>query len=304
MSAATGFTLEEVLANGQGVERPFRCTEHDDSVASASVNVDKGVWHCFACQASGKVDKSLRTAPSVGDLEAMLNPERASRTYPDAYLELFDDHDSYWNTRHHPSVSYALGMGTDPMSGDATFAVHSPTGELAGVGRRRMDPDAKPRYIYPRRWSAARTLGGTMGAYPALPVVTLVEGMADAAAVWETGCPALAVYGSGLHVPQLEILARYNPKVVLLGFDMDEAGWQGVHGALKLLGSRYMCERVHWPRKEGDPSATPYAKRSRALSEAVSRTDYLEDCSSAWRENRERISAAYDTHLKEDHAAS
>lgn len=308
MSAVMGPSLAEALASGQGIERPFRCHEHEDSVASASLNIEKGVWHCFACQASGRVDATKTAAPSGDDLLAMLDPERAARVYADAYLELFDDHEGYWATRHDPAVSHRLGMGTDPLTGDATFAVYSPAGRLAGVGRRRMDPDARLRYVYPRHWSAARSLGGTRGTYPPLRILTLTEGMADAAAVWETGCPGLAVYGSGLHLPQVELLARHNPSLVLLGFDADEAGDRGAAAAITLLADRYRIGRVHWPDapdgSPGDPSSTPLAERSRVLAEAVISAGYVEDNVTAWQQVREETHSMYQTHLKEDHVTT
>lgn len=34
-------------------EHPFKCPVHDDAHASASVNRDKGLWHCHACGAGG-----------------------------------------------------------------------------------------------------------------------------------------------------------------------------------------------------------------------------------------------------------
>lgn len=34
-------------------DHPMKCPVHDDRVASASVNRDKGVWHCHACGAGG-----------------------------------------------------------------------------------------------------------------------------------------------------------------------------------------------------------------------------------------------------------
>ena len=216
-------TLEEALSNGQGMERPFCCPEHGDTVASASVNVLKGVWFCHACQASGRVDGKAK-APSATELMSMLDPEKAPRVYADAYLELFCRHDGYWSTRHPAWVCYALGMGQDPLSGDATFAVHTPSGRLAGVGRRMADPqDKRSRYRYPPNWSSASCIGGTTGRYPATPVVALVEGMADAAAVWATGCPAIAVWGAGLHAPQVEHVTRLNPTAALIGFDMVSA---------------------------------------------------------------------------------
>lgn len=294
-------TLDEALTHGRGNERPFRCPEHQDTVASASVNVLKGLWFCFGCQARGRVDPGKRAAPSVAELEAMMAPDKAVRSYPEAYLELFCEHeDLYWNTRHPAWVSHQLGMGSDPFTGQATFAVHSPSGTLAGIGRRRTDGQEGPRYIYPARWSSARSLGGTMGRYPTLPVLCLVEGMADAAAVWSTGCPGIAVYGAGLHVPQLELLARYNPKLVLLGFDTDEAGERAVSAAFKQLGRRYQLKRVKWSKD--DPSATPMNMRARLLADAVAGTAYS-DSPAQWAVHRADQIEAYSRHMKEDHAA-
>lgn len=40
------------IPSGSG-ERPMRCPFHDDSHASASVNLNKGLFHCNTCDASG-----------------------------------------------------------------------------------------------------------------------------------------------------------------------------------------------------------------------------------------------------------
>jgi DNA primase len=34
-------------------ERNMRCPVHEERVASASMNVNKGLWHCHACGAGG-----------------------------------------------------------------------------------------------------------------------------------------------------------------------------------------------------------------------------------------------------------
>lgn len=293
-------TLEEALARGRGAERPFRCPEHDDTVASASVNVAKGLWFCFGCHARGRVDGSKRKAPTNMELSALIEPEKEMRLYAQAYLEMFDAHEGiYWNTRHNPAVSYQLGMGQDPLTGDATFAVHSPSGRLAGVGRRHLTQEKQSRYLYPPRWSSARSIGGTMGKYPGYPVITLVEGMADAAAVWEVGCPGIAVYGAGLHAPQVELIARLNPRLILLGFDMDEAGERAVSAAFKLLGRKYSLQRVHWSAK--DPSSVNYKARIKQLVTAVRSSDYG-DVSGAWEHNIRTTHSNYRQHLEDDHA--
>ena len=288
-------TLDEAIATGQGLERPFRCTEHDDSQASASVNVAKGVWFCHACQASGVV--GAKKAPKLEELKAMLEPERAARVYPAAYLELFDDA-AYWRTRFAPWACHAMGLGSDPFSGDATFPVHTPGGLLAGVGRRHIDPeDKRARYLYPRRWSASMTLFGTGGRYPPLPVLTLVEGAADATACWEVGMPALAVYGAGVHLPQRDLLARYNPRLILLGFDMDEAGERGVSGAFKALAKIAPMARVRWPEK--DPGECDKAQRRAAVTNAVGRSGYGGNVLTMMAVNIATMTSAYDRYVEE-----
>jgi hypothetical protein len=288
-----GMTLEEAIATGQGTERPFRCFEHDDSTASASVNVIKNVWYCHACHASGAVDS--KRVPKLEELAAMLTPEETCRVYPEAFSELYSQA-NYWHTRFAPWVCWDKGLGEDPFTGDATFPVHTPGGKYAGVGRRRVvvedvvqEIEGEPinlgtkrstRYLYPKNWSASMTLFGMAGRYPSTPVLALVEGAADATAVWEVGCPAFAVYGAGLHLPQRELLARFNPKVILLGFDMDEAGERAVSRAFKDLRSMAALQRVRWTEK--DPGELPPDERRKLLARAVRRTDYGVDVVTRW----------------------
>jgi len=276
-------SLDEAIQFGRGTERPFRCInpEHDDKMASASVNVLKGVWFCHACQASGRIDN--KKPPKVEELQEMLEPELACRVYPSSWLELFTQPGpKYWDQRVAPWVSHMLQMGQDPFTGDATFPVHTPAGQLAGVGRRHITEDKQKRYLYPKRWSASVSLGGTLGHFPALPIICAVEGYADAASVWETGCPAVCVYGSGFHLPQVEMLARFNPKLILLGFDMDEAGEKAVTRAFSQVGRIAPVQRVYWPKVTGDPAATPWLKRRDALLSAVGRSNYGVNVIPAW----------------------
>lgn len=269
-------TLEEALASGQGIERPFRCTAHDDTTASASVNILKGVWVCFACGACGMAD-GARKAPSQAVLEAMLKPERAARHYSEAWLDLFTPDATYWLTRLPAWVVRHFRLGTDPFTGAATFPVRTAGGALAGMGMRRTDAavaEAKAkghnpaRYLYPARWSAARSLYGWKAWPGAAPqVLVLTEGAADAMACWAAGVPALACYGSGLHLPQAELLMRVSPVLVVIGFDADDAGRRGAERTQQLLGSRVATSVAHWHAK--DPGDCTADQIRAALADAV-----------------------------------
>ncbi|HWO50935.1 MAG TPA: toprim domain-containing protein [Ornithinibacter sp.] len=290
-------SLEEALTNGRGTERPFQCPEHDDKQASASVNVVKGVWFCHACHAKGVT--AGKRAPKVEELEAMLEPEAVARKYPAAWQETFLDWESpiYWDARFPRWLTTYLGMGQDPFTGSPTFPVHTASGYFAGVGRRNVDPTAKPKYKYPAHWSASVSLFGRVNGPEPFPIVALVEGAADAAAVIETGCPALATYGSGLHLPQIELLAQHSPKVVLLGFDMDEAGEGAVSRAFGQIGRMGELVRVKWGKK--DPADTPLERRKADLIRAVGRTGYGSSTTLHWDARVADMHLAFARHLKE-----
>lgn len=260
-------SLQEAVSGGQGIERPFRCHEHDDNQASASVNVAKGVWYCYACGAKGTIDG--KKAPKVADLQAMLEGEAACRIYPEAYLELFANSLGNFGDRFEDPTRWALGLGCDPLTGDATFPVRSEHGRLAGVGRRKANPaDDEPRYVYPPRWAASRSL--FISRHPDDRVLLTVEGAADSGAVFASGFSALAAYGSGLHLPQLELIKRLKPALLVFAFDGDDAGEKGNKRAWGTLHRQYPTVTIWWNRfGVKDPDELPLPARAQAIEKTV-----------------------------------
>jgi hypothetical protein len=295
-------SLTEALEFGEGIERPFRCTEHDDSHASASVNVVKGFWYCYVCHAKGAIDK--KRVPSLAEIAMMLEPERNCRIYPDAYLSLFEvePDEIYWRTRFPDWLCWFADLGEDPTTREATYPVRTPSGHLAGVGRRQTDAmvaaakeagENPSRYKYPVRWSASRVLHYTSW----LPgdVLVLVEGVADAVSLWECGIPAAAVYGSALHLPQKEYINRLGPKYVCLGMDADDAGQRGVQMSWDLLdngGRSYNIGAIEWPKN--DPAECTPAERLEAVCN-VAGDQYLD----VWQKAGMSLVSAYIRHKEE-----
>jgi hypothetical protein len=294
-----GTSLEEALTKGEGIERPFRCHVHDDSGPSASVNVLKGVWYCFACGAKGMTDGKGK-APSVADLESMLEPERAVRSYPEGWLELFDNDLGNWPTRFPAWVRWVNGLGCDPLTGDATFPVRTPKGKLAGVGRRRENSGDGPRFVYPPRWSAARS---TFEAGVPGDIMALTEGASDAVAISETGCYANAMYGAGVHFPQIELIQRRSPRLILLAFDDDDAGNRAAERAYDQLRDVAELARVDWSREEQkDAAGVPLERRLELLLETVGGTKYgasQRDVLARWNIRAVRQQASYKAHVEE-----
>lgn len=272
MASVVGDTLEEALAHGRGVERPFRCHVHDDTMPSASVNVLKQVWFCYACGASGHVD--VNQAPKPDDLLAMLEPDRAARIVPDLYHQAFLTAPViYWHTRVAPYAAHAMGLGHDTLTDTATFPVHTSSGLCAGVGRRALD-GSHPRYVYPPGWSASRSLFGPTE--PA-PIVILVEGALDATAVAAVGAVGVAVYGSSLHAAQVPLLMRMNPSWVMAGFDNDQYGDKGAKATWALLNQHTRVTRLRWPGGAKDAAEVPHATRATFLTSCVGGGPYAEE---------------------------
>lgn len=288
--------IKDAIANGQGAERPIRCPhpDHFDNHASASVNVLKLVWYCYSCHKAGKVDS--KAAPKAEDLLAMMNPETAGRTYSPTWLEWFTSGDGaavYWQSRFEPWVCRLLHMGSDPLTGDATYPVHTPEGRLAGVGRRLALGEQK--YKYPYGWAASRSLAGYVEALEHsldTAIVVLVEGKADQAALLEVGATAFAVYGSGVHLPQIELINRLNPKLILLGFDSDNAGRDATLRTQDAFEGRDTAV-VDW-LNFNDPADAPPAARIACLNQAVVTSPYSHaqsDPRALWETTAKRLAA-------------
>lgn len=215
-------TLEDAIERGRGVERPFCCHVHGDTVPSASVNVEKGLWFCYACGASGAVGGKV--TPSIKSIISLMSGESRPRVYPESWLDIFDawEPSPYWARRYGIAVAAQNRCGTH-IGGNPTYPLRSPSGEVWGVIQRTGLPDRK--YLYPAGAPVSTTFhaigSGT-------DVIVLVEGAADAMALDQSGLPdgwgVRGCFGAGLHAPQVEILKRLGPRTIISAFDADEAG--------------------------------------------------------------------------------
>jgi hypothetical protein len=168
-------------------------------------------------------------------------------------------------------------MGQDPYTGEATYPVFTPYGGLAGVARRQTDTqleEAKAegrnpsRYKYPFNWTASQVVH-RYGSPPVdRGVLVLVEGAADAFALWEVGIPAWALYGSAMHMGQAPLVAAAQALHVLCGHDNDKAGDTGAYltsGRLRTAG--ITTERITW--SGNDPASITPRQRLEAVVELV-----------------------------------
>jgi len=268
-------TLSEALTLGRGVERPFRCPVHEDRNASASVNVLKGVWYCYACHAHGVVDGD-DAIPTADDLLTLLKEEEPPRVYAESWLDVFDaDHPSpYWESRVGWFTARQFRCGTHPLTGQPTYPVRDSIGQVVGVVIRQ--DDAEPKYKYPYGVLISQTFFGRIE--PA-KVVVLVEGAPDVMALAQARLPdgwvAKGCYGAGLHWPQAQLIAELAPSIVIAAFDDDAAGHLAMERAQYTLQDIAPVVSHHWGTVGGkDPGDVPVEDRVPSLQATLHTTPF------------------------------
>lgn len=220
-------SLDEAVEEGEGVERPFKCHMHDDSSASASVNVDKGVWYCFSCFASGRVDRKGRTFTS--EMKQTLAAFAEGGEYAKhqvGWLDIFDGQQThpYWEERFGKDICRKHRLGIHPMTGNPCYPMIGPDKMVHGIVQRTF---GAPKYLYPSGVPVSRMMYGFTKRK--VRTVLVVEGAADAISVSSAlsgvrSTMVVAAYGAGLHRPQVDLINSIGPTTVLLGFDDDKAG--------------------------------------------------------------------------------
>ena len=264
-------TLAEALRYGRGVQRSFLCPEHGDSRPSATVNIAKGVWHCFTCHAHGTLTGEARLAePDYESMKLWLDNKLAEGTvYPEAWLSRWDAGEvhPYWMDRVGEVAARRFRLGSDAEHDAVTYPLRDPAGEVLGVVRRSLGGDG-PKYKYPTGVDVGRLLFNYNGLRR--EAVVLVEGALDAIALWNVGIDAFAIYGSRLSVAQVRLIDRIDPEFVYTAYDQDDAGWLAHRDTERAFKHR-LVTRLSWPRAwGGDIDEIGETRRRKVVDDLVS----------------------------------
>ena len=263
-------TLEQAMASGRGVERPFNCPnpDHDDHTASASVNVALELWLCYACGAAGRAGAGSITQAMKAVIEQMKAP-LTTATLSEGWLDVFDGYQTspYWASRVGPATAELFRCGTHPFLGTPTYPVRDPHGRVLGVVQRTP---ATPKYLYPAGVNVSRCLFGYERTRRA-GVLLVTEGAGDAMAVYAAAghgfVQPVGAYGCGLHAPQLDLITARAPAHVVVAFDNDDAGRRGTATALAQLRDKDIAASAfHYPAEVKDFGEMSHAQIRKELS--------------------------------------
>lgn len=286
-----------------GDEWVIRCPnpDHDDQNPSAHVYVGDperkangkerlpGMWYCFACHAKGYLKHEATTDQVIASIERDLyhweHPLR-TRYYDMSYLDLFmvgAPHE-YWLSRGFTEEHVLRRkLGYDYETNAVTIPAIDMMGRVLGVTRRFLDPEVKPRYKYAKGVDYNDHVYGYepwnpyafshRSQHTSLGVLT--EGAIDSETARQDGYYGMAIYGSRVSEAQARIIRRAHFDVLILAFDMDEAGAACTHDAV--YGKDFGDADVRvatWPRAWGkDLNSLSEPQRKHVYNEARSAFD-------------------------------
>jgi DNA primase len=217
----------------RGDEVAVLCPFHDDSKPSASFNVEKGLFHCFACGASMKAERLAKelggSVVGLETIEHLSNVKEEKEWRPLLYSALAIDHPYLMKRGITNDEIRRFGiLHTGAISGEDSigFPIRDRFGNIVGINVRRSAPHGfQSRY----------TLFGEKAAVWPLDLlgnerrVTLVEGVISAIKLRRADIPAFATMGAG---SLSKAVIALNGRRVTVMFDDDYAGYVG---AAKLI---------------------------------------------------------------------
>lgn len=253
----TYITAEDALASGTGSWRSFSCPnpDHKDEHPSARINISTGKWVCMVCGAKG-LNTKIET-PIEYVLERVKGLQAKEEVKPNSLLDIYQGLSDYWLRRFKRKTCEMFGFKEDIETGMPIYPLHTPDGEFLGVVRRQK---TAPKYLYPKNVKTSKLLFG-YHFIPSQSKIVVVEGAPDVAALHEAGVYAVGTFGARLYPPQRRLLEALQPRLIVVAYDMDRAGYSGSHRAVRSLRTAgVLARRMGWPNYN-DPGEMPVAVR-------------------------------------------
>jgi DNA primase len=260
-------------------EFSIRCPFHEDGVASCSINIDKGVWICFAGCGQGTLKSFLKKYLDCNgvELEKMLFDNQM-----DFNIDIFDDlqatieqREEYFmeaDTSTFPSWIFERGFseqilrewgcGTTEYQ-DLVIPIHNLESTLVGSVTRRIN--AIPKYMYSKGLRKSEVIFGAYKLTEPKKYICITEGSLDTMWLTQNGHPSVAILGATTSRKQLDILKSLRTEEFILCFDNDEAGQRAISRAMLDISTSFMVSYIKIPKKYKDVQDV----RSKALLNEV-----------------------------------
>ena len=262
------------VLNKYGVDVPHTeqfnilCPFHDDNRQSCSINIEQGVWICFAgCgqgslksfiwKLSGKSWSEIQEEFEVPDLgfdfdfnsfaeDSIENGEKDLPSYDGELTPIKSDH---WIFKRGFTIETLERWNCrENIYRDLVIPVENKETTLGWITRRIQ---ATPKYLFSKGFQKSKTLFG-LKYLGDVNTLFVVEGALDAMWLDQHGYPSVAVLGASVSQTQIDLIGTYNPSEVVLCLDSDEAGIKGIRKATIDMNNRFMLSYIKFPKRYKD----------------------------------------------------
>ena len=242
------------------------CPFHDDNSESCSINLDKGVWICFAGCGQGSL-KSFIQEYKDWDFK-QVNQYLVS--YKDTHSKRLFIEPPIVEEGPLPEVNvpFKLGMvpkwifdrGFDKQSMKKWLCGISPANGLIipvkdinfrTVGWITRQEKQIPKYLYSKGLKKSHILFGQPYIRDC-EYVCVTEGPLDAMWLNQLGFPAVALLGMSMSEKQKDLILTLPTKEIILCLDNDEAGQRGKKRAFELLDNKIKVSHIDIPEAYKD----------------------------------------------------
>ena len=260
-----------LLENGIDVpvehdEFSIRCPFHNDSVASCSINTEKGVWICFAGCGAGSLEGFLKRylRSDAINITKLLLESQANFS-----VDIFDDLEEtikgrpeYFmeaDTSRFPIWAYDRGFTEETLKkwgcgtteyNDLVIPIHDIDDRLVGSVTRRTN--AVPKYMYSKGLQKSRVMFGANKLEGHHKYICITEGSLDTMWLTQNGYPSVAILGATMSKAQLDILRSLRTEEYILCFDNDAAGQKAISTAMLDISTSFMVSYIKMPKKYKD----------------------------------------------------
>ena len=262
------------ILNKYGVDVPHTeqfnilCPFHDDTRQSCSINIEQGVWICFAGSGQGslksfiwklsgkswsKIQEEFES-PDLGfDFDfnsfAQDSIENGEETEPSYNGELTPLKNDHWIFKRGFTIETLERWNCkENIYGDLVIPVENDETTLGWITRRIQ---ATPKYLFSKGFQKSKTLFGSKY-LKEVDTLFVVEGALDAMWLDQHGYSSVAVLGASVSQTQINLIGTYNPSEVVLCLDADEAGRRGIRKATIDMNNRFMLSYIKFPKRYKD----------------------------------------------------
>jgi len=242
------------------------CPFHEDKRESCALNLEKGVWICFAGCGQGGLKGFIKeySGKSWDAINADIQEEELDLNWdfldeiiveeePQTYEEpegLEDVPSNHWiyERGFNKSTIERWDCRTNKYL-DFMIPVKNIDNEVLGwIARRR---NAIPKYMYSKGFAKAKTLFGINQILDTNKIY-LVEGALDCMWLNQHGYSSLAILGASISRKQVELISSLRPSEVVLSLDNDAAGQKGIDKATVDMNSRFLLSYLRLPKNYKD----------------------------------------------------